>query len=280
MPKVTIKFADENSIPAELKAFKKADSNEVEVWAGDKVAEETNPGLAANRDTILSEKTKLEGNLETARKQWESTNDTLSREVIQLREKVATSSGNTVTADDVAILTAIKPFGGTAEELKTKLESGTAALAENASLKRKIHTQEIGQLLGWKPSVLDDLLSNPEKSKDIEFVAEDVTENDKTVRKVFVNTKNAAGATEKVDVQKFLETNTGWRDYVPALQAEASKTGPTWLKQSKGSDTSATKTDDILEKHINERNQKNAAGVNPLLPNKPAPAPATPTQGA
>lgn len=276
MPEVTIKFTDEASIPAELKAFKTADTNDVKVWVGDKVAEETNPGLAANRDTILGEKTKLEGTLETEKKKWETTNNTLSQEVISLREKVATSSGHTVTADEVAILTAIKPFGGTADELKKKLETGTAALAENTTLKRKLHTQEIGQHLGWKPSVMEDLLSNPEKSKDVEFVVENVTENDKTTAKVFVKTKNAAGADEKLEVSKFLEANAGWRDYLPSLQID-SKTGPTWLKQTKGTE-SPVKADDLLQNHIDQRNKANTASTNPLIPNKTAPAPPA-TQG-
>lgn len=270
MPQVTLKFADENAIPAELKAFKQAD-NSVTVWAGDTVAAETNPGLAANRDQLKTEKEAAVKALADEKAQWTQTNDTLSREVIDLRTKVATTSG--VTAEEVALLNAVKPFGTDPAKIKTTLEDATKAAAENATLKREILVKDVAQIMGWKPTVLLDLINHPEKSKDIELVIEDATENDKPVKKVFVNQKDAAGAVSKIALTDFVTKTESWNDYLPILSLDE-KNRPQWMRQAKPTDTK-TGDDDIVAKHIEQKNTAAKSVNNPLLPataHPPAPA--------
>lgn len=265
MPQVTLNFPDENAIPAELKAFKSASSNAVTVWVGDKVAEETNPGLASNRDALKTEKETLQARLDSEKSKWETTNNTLSQEVISLREKVATASGNTVTPDDIAILEAVKPFGSKPDEIKSKLEAADSATTENAQLKRNLLVQNASSILGYDPTALSNLLDHPVLAKDLELVIEDVTENDKPIKKVFANVKNAAGSIEKKEFSKFVQETSGWQTFLPVLQSKSDQA--TWLPQSPTpSGPNGPQTGNRLQSHIDAKNQAAKAAPNPLRP--------------
>lgn len=271
MPQVTLTFSDEAAIPAELKPFK-SDDNKVTIWAGDKVAEETNPGLAANRDAIKTEKDKFQTNYE---KLVTSTGQ-ISTELNDLRTKVAT--GASISQEELAIVTALKGIDGTPDEIKKKITEHGVLQNKLAQLEAGQQNREIAEVMGWKPSVFSDLCNHPEKSKDLTFAIEETKSADgKVERKAFVTSKDAKGVSIKTELSEFVEANSSWNEFLPALKAEPSQQpqahNAPWIPQRKaGGDPKETKS--AVDAFLESKNTTAKSRPNPLLtPPAPVPAP-------
>jgi hypothetical protein len=161
MPKIKLPFATADAIPAELKAFASAD-NTVEMWVGDRVAEETNPQLEAARNTILGEKKSLQERYDGLT----SSTAELAREVQELRTKVAT--GTSVTPEELAlvgavkaVLPAIKP-----EDLKRELSEIPNLRSFKSGVEQRDANKQLFSSSGFKnEAVFLDLLSSKEKTR-------------------------------------------------------------------------------------------------------------------
>lgn len=274
MPKITVKFASADVIPSELKAFAK-DDHSVEIWAGDNVAGETNPGLEANKNTILREK----GELQTKYDNLLAANNDTSREVMELRSKVASGSGNQVTAEDMALLGAVKAVNPQIkpDALKKELESLPTLRTENETFKTRDANRAVFAASGFKnEKVFTDLLGNKEKNPNLEkVVVEKETVDGKAIDVVYAHVKGSDGAISKQKLDEYVKTNPEWEPYTPVLKAGTGGSGDQqigWLPQESAGGQGGGSKDDAnpLDAFINKQNETNAAKENPLLRKQPS----------
>lgn len=280
MPQITIPFSDENSIPAELKAFKAPNANTVTVWVGDNVAAETNPALEAKRTELLGEKKTLQDKYDSL---VQSTAG-LANEVNELRVKVADKSGNTVTPDELAIVSAVKQVmpAAKADDVKTVLTKYPTLVTDFDKLQSQEKNRKVFALTGFKNEVVfSDLMSNKDKNPNlVDLAVETETVDGKPVEKLYAKVKDAQGAISKQPFADYVKANTAFTDYLPALstgpgnQSQTTET-PSWMPQTpsggggNGDDKTAGKT--FLEQHIAKINEQNQAKPNALLNTKQAP---------
>ena len=100
------------------------------------------------------------------------------------------------------------------------------------------------------------------------------TEDGKTVKKVYVESKDAQGAIVKKELPEFVKASPVWQGYLPALQSDGTSNGPEWLEQSPAGGSVGSKTS-VLQDHIKQRNAQAASKGNALVP-PPAPPVQTP----
>jgi hypothetical protein len=226
MPKVTLTFPDEASIPSELKAFKTAD-NKVEVWAGDKVAEETNPSLVANRDTIKAEK-------DTLKLKYDALVSTSSADDVKTAKRIAdleAKATNPIPEADQKLLDAVKKANKDATpesvtEAITKFPTVNQKLTE---IETKAANGEFFKATGFKSEkafqkAIADKEANP---KLVKHYTETKTENGKEVTNAYADIKKDDGTTEKIAFKDYVEKHADWAIYKPALME--AQTSQTWI---------------------------------------------------
>lgn len=255
MPKIVLSFPTEAEIPSNLVPYK-TDKNTVEVWVGDKVAEETNPALAKNTQDLLNEK-------KTIQQQYDSllpTVTSLRTQVNELNLKIA--GGHTITDEEVALLPKVKEIVkkyGTIEEVETKLTEHSEILPKYTEISTKIENDKIFNASGFKNrEAFDKILSNPNEMVNIEkmFVEniKDATGNE--VATAFANRKKTDGSVEKVALTELAKTD--WAYHADKLvQADTSKQ---WIPQdsSKGlPNIPATQAGAVLNSFVAHQNSKN-----------------------
>jgi hypothetical protein len=285
MPKIKLPFATADAIPAELKAFASAD-NTVEMWVGDRVAEETNPQLEAARNTILGEKKTLQERYDGLT----SSTAELAREVQELRTKVAT--GTSVTPEELAlvgavkaVLPAIKP-----EDLKRELSEIPNLRSFKSGVEQRDANKQLFSSSGFKnEAVFLDLLSSKEKNPNLEGTAiVKETVDGKEIAKAVAKVKKDGGTIEQVSLADYVAQNPALQPYVPLLNVDPGTQtqlqpppAQPWIMQPPtlpGQAPGTTPGDD-LGNYIAKMNASANAKTNALLPpTQPATGPAEGSQ--
>lgn len=281
MPKIKLTYTDETSIPPELKQYKLPNENAVEIWAGDNVAEETNAPLVKNRDDLRAEKETYKTKYETLLQSSSSTDKDVSDLKLQLQE----ATTKQIPETDLAIVKIVKEVAPqiTPENLKIQLEKYPTLETRVQEIDTREKNEKVFAASGYKnKEVFLDLLGNPQKTKDVEFVVEPVKEGTAEPKdKVFANFKNAQGVTEKVELSKWVEQNEQWKPYLSVLNTGEQGNGTQWLPQSRAG--GGTSTDGTINKtvqtKVDEHNTKVKNFNNPLLPNQQPPQIQQPATG-
>jgi len=270
MPKITVAFTDNASIPDALKPFANG-GNTVEIWAGDNVAAETNPSLEAAKNIILDEK-------KTVQKKYDdllqSSSDS-SRELLELRNKVA--SGTSATPEDLALVASVKAVLPTIkpDDLKKTLESVPALQNKLLTYETNQKNAELFKSSGFKnETVFMDLLGNKDKNPNlVETSVEAEVVNGQNVNKVFAKVKQADGTVAKMPLTDYVKANDGWKPYLSVLNGDGGTSTHEWLEQGGGggNDDPTIPVGFDLDKIIADQNAKALAVPNPLFP-KSAPA--------
>lgn len=260
---------EKDVIPEALKPFAtEKDGKWVLNFDADSVGLATNHAAGENNAKLLREKQAVQTKYEAL----VTSSGQIATELNELRTRTAES--NQVSKDELAILTAINKLKleGTPTDIAQRVAKVSELEAKLDGFERDAENRRIAGIMGWKPNVLSDLRSHPEKGKDLEFEVETVIVDGKSVDKVYVKTKNASGEVEKSDLGKFAESNASWKDYLGVLKADSKQSGPSWLEQgATGGDVSNTGKSP-LDEHIAAQNAKATGHRNPLM--TPAPPPA------
>lgn len=266
MPKIAEKY-EKGKVPAGLETYYTVEKDgfmcaEFE----DDVALATNPALASQNTKIIGEKRDLQAKYDTL---VTSTAD-ISREVGELRTKVAT--GGQVTADELAIVTALKGIKDkTPAEIKKMVEEFPALQGQIDSFKTKAENDAIAQAMGWKADVFGDL--RPILAKDLTFEVTDVTADGKVSKKIFVAGKDANGVDFKTELTDYAKATPSWTNHLPSLGATVGEGGPSWVEQTPatgGPDTGLS----VLEQRIQDANAATKARGTPFSPPPAVPVPA------
>lgn len=228
----------------------------------DDVALLTNPALAAKNVEILDEKRKLQTNYDNL----VTSSGDLARQVNELRTQIA--SGGQVSANELAIVTALKGIDTTPDEIKKMIKEYPTLAGELQSLKSQAENEKIAKILKWKPEIFNDIRNHPDR-KDLEFKVESIVENGKSTDKVYVLSKDATGAVVKKEVSDFVKESPTWTGYLSALQA-GEELGQTWLEQAPAGGSPAGGKSP-LDEHIEKMNAAAISRGNALV-KPPTPA--------
>lgn len=265
MPKIAEKY-EKGKVPAGLETYYTVEKDgfmfaEFE----DGVGLLTNPALAAHNTKIIGEKR----DLQTKYDNLVTSSGDLARQVNELTTQVA--SGGQVSADELAIVTALKGIKEkTPAEIKKMIEEFPALKAQIDSFKMNQENDNIAKAMGWKPEVFSDL--RPVLAKDLTFEITDVTEGDKTVKKVFVAGKDANGTDFKKEFSEYAKAAPNFTNHLPSLSATGESGGPDWVPQSQangGGDAGLNP----LDAKIKADNEAAKARGNPFNPTPVTPAP-------
>jgi hypothetical protein len=247
MPKLTLSYQTEEEIPASLKAYKVADKNEVEVWVGEKVAEETNPSLAANMREALNEKKTLQSQYDLLLTNASKKETDLNTTINGLRSQLA--NGHKITEEEVALLPKVKEvltkYGeGKVETVETKLKEYDTIKPEFEKAKTEKETDEIFKASGFKNrEAFNRVIANPNDMAKVEkMFVKKVKVGETETEKAFANIKKGDGKTEEVELSSLLKGD--WAFYADKLmQVDNSRE---WLEQDQSDNTLPPKAGDPL----------------------------------
>lgn len=270
MPKLAEKY-EKGKVPAGLETFYTVEKDgfmfaEFE----DDVALATNPALALQNTKIIGEKR----DLQTKYDNLVTSSGDLARQVNELTTQVA--SGGQVSADELAIVTALKGIKDkTPAEIKKMVEEFPALQAQIDGFKTTQENSDIAKAMGWKPEVFSDL--RPVLAKDLTFELTDVTEGEKTVKKVFVAGKDANGTDFKKEFSEYAKANPTFTNHLPSLSASGESGGPDWVPQSEANGGGNAGLNPLDAKIQNDNAAAKARGnpFNPAPPVVPAPPPSS-----
>lgn len=255
MPQITITFADETSIPSNLKQY--VTDNKAIIWVGDKVAEETNPGLADNRDKALRQKTEIE----TKYNNLLSSTSALSTELNETKVALANKAG--VSPEDLTFLTEVKKTGKTAPEIVQMVTEFPTVSEKAKSFELNESFQPFFEASGYKNSaILKDLTSKATGYKVVEK-----TENGVTTQIPTLLIPNG-DKVDEIPLPDFAKLNPNWSSYEVALNTSNGQpvqpNQPSWTRQTfTKPGTPATQGIDLTNT-INAINKRNAPP--PALP--------------
>lgn len=219
MPQITLNFDTKESIPSALQQYAGEDFK-VTLWVGDKVAEETNPALAKNRDDILVEKNNLETKYKTLVESSNKGEVELAKQIADL--KIKAESGTKLSDEDQKILDTVKSVKDvqvTPEYLAEATKNYHSVSSELSKLKQGALDSEFFKKTGFKNEkaflkAISDKEANPNLVK---YYSEEISENGKPVQKLFAEYKKADGTTDKVSFFDYVEKHADWSIYKPAL---------------------------------------------------------------
>ena len=141
---------------------------------------------------------------------------------------------------------------GAPDALTTQLSQAQTASQELTALKRQGLYRDVGEVAGWKASVLAQLPG----AADLTFAIKDVTVDGKAVKQAFVTPKDGA----EVALSAYAQQH--WADFLPALQMTApAPTGtPFPAQQPSGGQPALSPVDAFAQR----MQQRAAAAPNPL----------------
>jgi hypothetical protein len=153
--------------------------------------------------------------------------------------KVPADGALVLTADEAKAWTAIKELSLSPDEIKAKLQSSSESEKELSSLKRKDLMREVGDVEGYKPTVLSTLIA-----ANIPVQIKEIEKDGKKHRAAFVTVKEN-GADKEVALSDYVQTNHA--DFLPALRVEQKPDNKFVRQESPGRAPSANRYDQIRE---------------------------------
>lgn len=258
---------EKGQVPAGLEGFCVEQDGKMVVQFDDSVALATNPALASKNAELLTEKQSAV----TKYNDLVKSSGAIASELNALKVKMA--EGGQVTADEISILTALKGIENvTPESVKKILTEHPKLQQQLNALQSDAENRQIGEIVGWKPEVFGKIRGT---TKDLKFEIQEITENEKPVKKVYVSYKDGNGADQKKELSEYAKVSDDFAPFLPALQATENR-GPEWVQGGPGGG-SPQPAKSLIDQRIEEQNQKAKASGNalrPPTPVTPAPAPA------
>lgn len=274
MPKIEYNFESEEKIPAEFKPF--AVGTKVTLWSNKddlELAKEVNPLLADKNTELIGEKRNLQVKYDALK--TASSDDALdTAKLIVDNEKLKQSAKS---SEETELLTAIQNvFSGVPlSEVKTKIPALVEDSKFAAKARKEKELEAVYEVSGFKnKKVFLDLVTNPDKMKNIEgnLIIEQIENSDK--KALFANVKDANGVVQKKAFADYVNSSDDWKDYLPSLTNGDVKENQTWIPQNPtldGQTTNDKKTaaDKAIEKH-NEAQKKMPSPFAPISQAQPA----------
>ncbi|THF70494.1 hypothetical protein E7T06_07255 [Deinococcus sp. Arct2-2] len=130
-------------------------------------------------------------------------------------QKLQVPEGGVVLTKEQAAAWAEYQAHGTPAEVKTKIETGAAAIGERDTLKQEKALTSVAEAAGYKPRVLGDRLTADKLTPEVREIDQD----GKKVKVVYVKGED----NKEHLLSEYAKAN--WEDYLPALTAQGSGTG-------------------------------------------------------